>query len=87
MHIEKGPFICPECGGTTPGIVELVETDPSVRSVWTDILERIVCAQCGFVVPAQLGERWNGISVDEARREWREVYRDGRRRRKTLLQI
>jgi len=47
--------------------------DPEVP--WSGILQRITCAQCHFVIPAHLAERWNGISVKQARQQWREVYR------------
>ena len=75
MVTQPGYFICPECGSKEPGVIQQVEPDPSDPSPWRDILERIVCAQCGFIIPAHLGERSDGMSVDAARREWRDVYR------------
>ena len=62
-------FICPECGSREPA---------SVRdaSKWGAGMPRaLICASCHFEIPAHLGERWGGISIEDARGEWREVYR------------
>lgn len=64
----KGPFICPECGSTQLGPVDLAELEDGQRRVYT-------CATCNFEIPIFLAERWGGISVDDAMREWRQLYR------------
>jgi len=38
--------------------------------------KRITCNQYGSDIPAHLAERWNGISVEDARKAWIEKYRD-----------
>ena len=72
---EKGAFICPECGSTNAGGDVLISTDYDPEEPWSEILRTITCGGCGREIPAHLGERWNGRSVEEARKEWREVYR------------
>jgi hypothetical protein len=43
---------------------------------WAGVLQEIRCGVCGFWIPAHLAERWAGLSVPEARLEWRNQYRD-----------
>jgi len=59
----------------------MVSTDPKTapQDPWNAVLQIIHCADCGRQVPAHLAERWNGLSMEDARREWRDVYRKRRR--------
>ena len=36
----------------------------------------MTCAKCLFEIPIHLAERWGGISVEDAMKEWRDLYRD-----------
>ncbi|MBE0440389.1 MAG: hypothetical protein IBX57_11675 [Gammaproteobacteria bacterium] len=70
------PFLCPECGGDKAYLakhvsIEFVPDDPV-----THILEWIECKQCHSDIPAHIAERWNGLTVEQAKQEWRELYRD-----------
>ncbi len=56
-----------------PDFSDNADTDP-----WRGVLQIITCGDCGRDVPAHLAERWNGLTVDEARRDWLAVYRDSR---------
>jgi predicted RNA-binding Zn-ribbon protein involved in translation (DUF1610 family) len=65
-------FICPECGSVEALPVSLRKApraNPGPR-------REVVCARCGFEIPLHLAERWGGLSVAEAQKEWVEVYRD-----------
>ena len=67
--IENAGFLCPECGSreaeTTPGSNEA-----------TGKRRGFFCLHCHFEIPAHLAQRWGRVSVEEARHEWTEVYRD-----------
>jgi predicted RNA-binding Zn-ribbon protein involved in translation (DUF1610 family) len=67
----KRMFVCPECGSQEVEPTSLVRA-PKTRP---GMPRGYVCAKCHFEIPAHLGERWGGISIQDARREWREVYR------------
>ena len=69
-------FLCPECSGEVPGMCEMVETVFCEGDPWSAVLQRIHCAQCGSIIPAHLAERWKGISLQDAQREWVSIYRD-----------
>jgi hypothetical protein len=71
----EGAFLCPECGSTESREELFVETEPDDNNPWAAVLHIIECARCGFMIPAHLGERWNGRTVDAAREEWQRVYR------------
>ena len=68
----KGQFLCPECGSDEPAPTSLAEA----LKRGTGMRRGCVCARCHFEIPEHLAERWGEISVGEARKEWREVYRD-----------
>lgn len=73
---ENSGFVCPECGSTEASTYEDVSTDYDPQNPWSGVLERITCAKCDFLIPAHLGERWGQMSVEEARQEWQDVYRE-----------
>jgi hypothetical protein len=67
----KEQFLCPECGSQEPE-----PTSPGEATKrGTGMRRGYVCADCQFEIPAHLAERWGGISVEDARSEWRVVYR------------
>ena len=68
----KGRFICPECGSAQAE--QHVSRDAQERA--TIRRRRYTCATCHFEIPIHLAERWGGISVEDAMREWRDLYRD-----------
>ncbi len=59
-------FICPECGS------EATDPPPGAHG----FRRTVVCAVCHFEIPLHLGERWGRLSLDEAKKEWRELYRE-----------
>lgn len=73
---REGPFICPECGSLEGGVHMLVEPIHNPTDPWTSVLQIDICAACGSEIPVHLAERWDGVSIEDARREWREIYKD-----------
>lgn len=76
---KGGPFICPECLCETADSTMLPSPDPSVRpedrTAWYFVLQTIECGGCSMSIPAHLAERWGGISLEQAREEWRTIFR------------
>ena len=72
-------FQCPECGATKVASNLYVSTDWSVTgevsSPWSYVLQQILCANCDEYIPSHLGERWDDISYEDAKKEWLIKYR------------
>ena len=87
MNEERGVFICPECGSTEACGFTMVEGALLPDDPWSWVLQIAHCANCSREIPAHLGDRRGGISIEEAQREWRSVYREKRhtRRRHPML--
>lgn len=83
---EPTSFLCPECGGRKVArrIRRWPDPLPSAFEVmenpWLGIMESLVCAGCGFHIPACYGELWDGLTPTRALAEWRWYYRDGAKR-------
>lgn len=73
--VTKNPFLCPECGSTKEGTALTVSTEYDPNDPWTAVLQIIECSDCQSDIPAHIGERWNGLSIEDAKEEWRKVYR------------
>jgi hypothetical protein len=72
-----GVFFCPECGSHEVRSMEataLMAPDPA--DPWSLVWERITCGNCGMLIPAHLGERWNHRTPVEAAEEWNSIYRE-----------
>ncbi len=68
--VKTARFICPECGSES-----LVTMGSEPLEGAHQVRRTVVCVFCRFEIPLHLGERWGGLSLDEAKREWCEVYR------------
>ncbi len=72
-------FICPECGSKEAGMQAMVSrsmpTGEKNEDPWASVLQDIECASCKMIIPVHLGERWDNISIKEAQKEWKELYR------------
>jgi len=69
-------FLCPNCGSRVSlGKIYVSPAESTHGDPWSAILQIIECALCRISIPAHLGERWNKISVEEARKEWLEIYK------------
>ena len=75
-------FKCPECGSTKTRSQLNVSTDLSTgggySSPWSHVLLQYECAGCYEYIPGHLGERWNDISYEKAKKDWREIYKPAR---------
>ena len=74
--VEANPFKCPNCDGDEVGIIQCVSPDFEAENhdPWLKVMRSQGCANCGRLIPAHLGERWNNKTAAEAKREWFEVY-------------
>ena len=72
-------FKCPECGATEVASNLCVSTDWSIgreaSSPWSYVLQQIHCANCDEYIPSHLGERWDDISFDKAKKDWINIYK------------
>ena len=72
-------FICPECGSKEPREQMMVSKEPptgkSKKDPWASVLQQTECASCKMIIPDHLGDRWDNISIEEAQKEWKEIYR------------
>ncbi|MDT8371682.1 MAG: hypothetical protein RQ783_06795 [Gammaproteobacteria bacterium] len=77
------PFLCPNCGSTRcAGSVHVSIPFPEVMNSsdpWSGVLEWQTCQQCKKSIPAHIAERWNGMTIEQAKQEWQ----DGIRKRST----
>jgi hypothetical protein len=69
-------FICPECGSHKTDVTILVDGGDDGCDPWNATMQVHLCAGCHTGIPAHLGERWNNRSIEQAQKEWREIYRD-----------
>ncbi|MDC9725448.1 MAG: hypothetical protein PSN44_05970 [Gammaproteobacteria bacterium] len=72
---KENNFLCPECGGDKAYSVMEVSTVYDPDDPISGILEWISCEQCQNDIPAHIAERWNGLTTEQARQEWQDVYR------------
>ena len=78
------PFICPNC--RSPNCSGLAFVDPPWTfglgrpsgSPWNFVFQLRFCRDCRATIPAHLAERWEGMTVKEAKEEWERLYRDHR---------
>lgn len=80
--IKSRPFCCPACRGKEIGGGANIDFSPSLS--WQCELEKLspllkvwhkqLCAGCGRFIPAHIGERWSGQSLDRAAFEYWEFY-------------
>ena len=75
MEKDLRTFICSECGSLEASLHTMVSPIPDADDAWSDILQTMTCAGCGFDIPAHLAERWDGITIEQAQQEWRKIYK------------
>jgi len=74
--MNPNDFLCPECGSREPGASVFVSTVYNEDDPWSSIMQRIECNQCHSTIPAHLAERWDNLTIEDAQKEWQEIYRD-----------
>ena len=76
--IDPGGFICPECGSDQYTEGAFVSKEPPMKkskNPWNNVLQTMQCSLCKKIIPAHLGERWDQITIDEAKKEWNNDYK------------
>ena len=68
-------FQCPECGSIKIKSQLYVSTVPDPDDPWSSVLQQLECEGCNSYIPAHLGERWNNISYEDAKKEWIKIYK------------
>ena len=68
-------FICPECNSTEYKSHLYVSTEPDPNDPWSSILQIYEYAKCENYIPAHLAERWNNISNNKAKDDWKNIYK------------
>jgi len=73
---EDSHFVCPECGGSNCATMIMhVSTVPDENDPWSMVLKTVKCGQCSSIIPAHLAELWDDISINEAKKEWCDIYK------------
>ncbi|MFP3853100.1 MAG: hypothetical protein ACLFWD_02275 [Anaerolineales bacterium] len=73
MQSGQEKFRCPECGSDrAEGRASDTPLDPEDR--WQGILPTVRCALCGCSIPVHLAYRWDDRTLEQAQREWKDVY-------------
>ena len=75
--MDNENFIYPNCNSKE--ILEqmfLSIEAPNNSDPWSSITQVIKCEGCKKTIPAHLGERWDGITFEEAKKEYLEKYKN-----------
>ena len=69
--MDNDDFKCPNC--ECEEILEqkfLSIEEPNDLNPWSSVTQVIKCDSCKKTIPAHLGERWDEITFEEARKEY-----------------
>ena len=77
-------YICPQCGSKDCGLETLLdkEMNKKPKDPWDTVLQQIECTGCGSVIPLHLAERWDNLSIEDAKKEWKEKYKRNNQKKK-----
>ena len=71
---KMNSFKCPECEASEVESNLCLSTDWSVTgevsSPQSYVLQQLLCRQCDEYIPSHLGERWDGLTYEEAKSDW-----------------
>ena len=74
-------FICPNCNSKEILEQMFLSIDaPNNSDPWSCVTQVIKCDSCKMTIPAHLGERWDGITLDQAKKEYLKKYSNNRTR-------
>jgi transcription elongation factor Elf1 len=76
IHNNNGSFICPECGHNESRETVHVTKTPRKSDPWSSVSQIMTCGKCWSRIPVHLGERWDDLSVDDAKVQWKTIYRE-----------
>ena len=74
MKRNLNNFNCPECGSLLIKESIHYKSKPG-KSLYSSVFHEIQCGSCFMDIPGHLGERLNGISIEQAKNEWLNIYR------------
>ena len=75
--MDNDDFKCPNC--ECEEILEqkfLSIEEPNVSNPWSSVTQVIKCDGCKKTIPAHLGERWDGITLEQAKKGYLEKYKN-----------
>jgi len=78
-------FICPECGSKESGEEMMLSKTPPIeksKNPWDSVMQQTECNECKMIIPNHLGERWDGISYEKAKNEWKNFYKKESKKQK-----
>lgn len=70
---EIKKFICPECNSKESGGEILISKEPSRsnnKNPWSNVMQQMECHDCKMIIPSHLAERWDNLSIEQAKKEW-----------------
>ena len=72
MSENINDFICPNCNSKNILDQKFVSIEkPNSNDPWSSVTQIIKCANCKKDIPAHLGERWDNISIEQAKEEYK----------------
>ena len=74
MKKNQNNFNCPECGSLLIKESIYYKSKPG-KDLYSSVLHEIQCGSCFMDIPGHLGERLNGISIEQAKNEWLNKYK------------
>ena len=74
MDLSQNEFNCPECSSKI--VKEKIHyKNKSGDGLYSSSLYEIQCGSCFMDIPGHLGERFENISIDEAKKKWLNEYK------------
>ena len=49
---------------------------------WDSVLNQMECVSCHMIIPAHLGERWDDLSLEQAQKQWKDLYKKNNKKQK-----
>jgi hypothetical protein len=80
----EGVFVCPECGSGDKGQSVMVEPFQNENDPWSDVAQYDYCKRCGYPIPGHLGKWRDGLTFQEVRIVWVNLYRSAKSRPRKL---
>ena len=45
-------------------------------------MQQVECNDCKMIIPTHIAERWDNLSIEQAKKEWVKVYRKDSKKQK-----
>lgn len=74
MNSDTNFFLCPECNSHK--VKEKFNyKNKTGDELYSSVIYEIQCGSCFMDIPGHLGERLNNITLDEAKKQWINIYK------------